>query len=245
MQPRLNIAKSAGELIEEEVRRFFINKSTDALKNMPVREILTSKAVEHINTYYKLGVDDYIEFSYKDDKERLRLEDPNIIYNKDVHSNEAYIWVINFIHDYDNFCRKLPFWTLSLSIVHKESVISAFILNPFLDIFLFSEKGSGSVNNQRKVRANNESDNLIYACSNDIEIPDNVGVHKLLKLNSLSVELIYLSRGLIDFYLLSNNDYQNNQDCILIAKEAGIIIDSYDNFLILANEKTMRKLRTT
>ena len=43
MQPRLNIAKSAGELIEEEVRRFFINKSTDALRNMPVREIKQAK----------------------------------------------------------------------------------------------------------------------------------------------------------------------------------------------------------
>ena len=120
MQPRLNIAKSAGELIEEEVRRFFINKSTDALRNMPVREILTSKAVEHINTYYKLGVDDYIEFNYTEDKERLGLEDPNIIYNKKVHPDDAYIWMINFIHDYDNFCRKLPFWTLSLSVAHKE-----------------------------------------------------------------------------------------------------------------------------
>ena len=79
MQPRLNIAKSAGELIEEEVRRFFINKSTDALKNMPVREILTSKAVEHINTYYKLGENDFISFTYKEDQDRLRLEDPNII----------------------------------------------------------------------------------------------------------------------------------------------------------------------
>ena len=72
MQPRLNIAKSAGELIEEEVRRFFINKSTDALKNMPVREILTSKAVEHINTYYKLGENDFITFTYIEDEERLR-----------------------------------------------------------------------------------------------------------------------------------------------------------------------------
>ena len=50
MQPRLNIAKSACEIIREEVRRLFTNKSSDALRNMPVREILTSKAVEHINT---------------------------------------------------------------------------------------------------------------------------------------------------------------------------------------------------
>ena len=49
MQPRLNIAKSACEIIREEVRRLFTNKSSDALRNMPVREILTSKVVEHIN----------------------------------------------------------------------------------------------------------------------------------------------------------------------------------------------------
>ena len=117
MQPRLNVAKSACELIEEEVRRFFLNKSSDALRNMPVREILTSKIVEHINTYYKFGDNDFISFVYTEDKEKLRLEDPNIVYDKSKHGSDSYIWVINFIHDYDNFCRKLPFWTLSLSII--------------------------------------------------------------------------------------------------------------------------------
>ena len=242
MQPRLNIAKSAGELIEEEVRRFFINKSTDALKNMPVREILTSKTVEHINTYYKLGENDFIAFTYKEDQERLRLEDPNIIFDKSKHGEESYIWVINFIHDYENFCRKLPFWTLSLSIVHKKNVISSFLLNPFLDILLFSEKGSGSVNNQRKVRSNNSSEKLIYGASKRIIEPKYFSALEKLSLNSVSVELIYLSRGLIDFYLLSLDDYNHNQDCILIAKEAGIIIDTSNDCMILANESNMKKL---
>ena len=242
MQPRLNIAKSAGELIEEEVRRFFINKSTDALKNMPVREILTSKTVEHINTYYKLGENDFIAFTYKEDQERLRLEDPNIIFDKSKHGEESYIWVINFIHDYENFCRKLPFWTLSLSIVHKKNVISSFLLNPFLDILLFSEKGSGSVNNQRKVRSNNSSEKLIYGASKRIIEPEYFSTLEKISLNSVSVELIYLSRGLIDFYLLSLDDYNHNQDCILIAKEAGIIIDTSNDCMILANESNMKKL---
>ena len=242
MQPRLNIAKSAGELIEEEVRRFFINKSTDALKNMPVREILTSKTVEHINTYYKLGENDFIAFTYKEDQERLRLEDPNIIFDKSKHGEESYIWVINFIHDYENFCRKLPFWTLSLSIVHKKNVISSYLLNPFLDILLFSEKGSGSVNNQRKVRSNNSSEKLIYGASKRIIEPKYFSTLEKLSLNSVSVELIYLSRGLIDFYLLSLDDYNHNQDCILIAKEAGIIIDTSNDCMILANESNMKKL---
>jgi len=242
MQPRLNIAKSAGELIEEEVRRFFINKSTDALKNMPVREILTSKTVEHINTYYKLGENDFIAFTYKEDQERLRLEDPNIIFDKSKHGEESYIWVINFIHDYENFCRKLPFWTLSLSIVHKKNVISSFLLNPFLDILLFSEKGSGSVNNQRKVRSNNSSEKLIYGASKRIIEPEYFSTLEKISLNSVSVELIYLSRGLIDFYLLSLDEYNHNQDCILIAKEAGIIIDTSNDCMILANESNMKKL---
>lgn len=242
MQPRLNIAKSAGELIEEEVRRFFINKSTDALKNMPVREILTSKTVEHINTYYKLGENDFISFAYKEDQDRLRLEDPNIIFDESKHDNESYVWVINFIHDYDNFCRKLPFWTLSLSIVHKKNVVSSFLLNPFLDILLFSEKGSGSVNNQRKVRSNNSSEKLIYGASKRIIEPEYFSTLEKISLNSVSVELIYLSRGLIDFYLLSLDEYNHNQDCILIAKEAGIIIDTSNDCMILANESNMKKL---
>ena len=242
MQPRLNIAKSAGELIEEEVRRFFINKSTDALKNMPVREILTSKTVEHINTYYKLGENDFISFTYKEDQDRLRLEDPNIIFDESKHDDESYIWVINFIHDYDNFCRKLPFWTLSLSIVHKKNVVSSFLLNPFLDILLFSEKGSGSVNNQRKVRSNNSSEKLIYGASKRIIEPEFFSTLEKISLNSVSVELIYLSRGLIDFYLLSLDEYNHNQDCILIAKEAGIIIDTSNDCMILANESNMKKL---
>ena len=242
MQPRLNIAKSAGELIEEEVRRFFINKSTDALRNMPVREILTSKIVEHINTYYKLGENDFISFTYKEDQDRLRLEDPNIIFDESKHGEESYIWVINFIHDYDNFCRKLPFWTLSLSIVHKKNVVSSFLLNPFLDILLFSEKGSGSVNNQRKVRSNNSSEKLIYGASKRIIEPEYFSTLEKISLNSVSVELIYLSRGLIDFYLLSLDEYNHNQDCILIAKEAGIIIDTSNDCMILANESNMKKL---
>ena len=78
MQPRQNIAKSAFEIIAEETRRLFTNKSADALRNMPAREILTSKVVEHINSYYKLGENDYIHFSYKEDEARLKIDDQKI-----------------------------------------------------------------------------------------------------------------------------------------------------------------------
>jgi fructose-1,6-bisphosphatase/inositol monophosphatase family enzyme len=116
------------------------------------------------------------------------------------------------------------------------------LLNPFLDILLFSEKGSGSVNNQRKVRSNNSSEKFIYGASKRIIEPEYFSTLEKISLNSVSVELIYLSRGLIDFYLLSLDEYNHNQDCILIAKEAGIIIDTSNDCMILANESNMKKL---
>ena len=109
MQPRLNIAKSACEIIEEEIRRLFINKSSDALRNMPVREMITSKVVEHINTYYKLGENDFIHFANLEDKNRLNMDDPNILYDQKTNNDKSYIWAFNFLSDYENFCRKLPF----------------------------------------------------------------------------------------------------------------------------------------
>ena len=97
MQPRLNIAKSACEIIEEEIRRLFINKSSDALRNMPVREMITSKVVEHINTYYKLGENDFIHFANLEDKNRLNMDDPNILYDQKTNNDKSYIWAFNFL----------------------------------------------------------------------------------------------------------------------------------------------------
>ena len=116
------------------------------------------------------------------------------------------------------------------------------MLNPFLDILLFSEKGSGSVNNQRKIRSISSSEKLIYGASKNIIIPEYFSEMEKISLNSVSVELIYLSRGLIDFYLLSIDEYHHNQDCILIAKEAGIIIETSEDYMMLANENNMKKL---
>ena len=48
--------------------------------------------------------------------------------------------------------------------------------------------------------------------------------------------------GIIDFFILSYNDFERYQDCLLIAKEAGVIIEKHDDYLILANEKNFSTL---
>ena len=241
MQPRLNIAKSACEIIREEVRRLFINKSSDALRNMPIREMLTSKAVEHINTYYKFGENDFIRFTYLDDKKRLKIDNPEIIYNNNGH-DDSYVWVFSFLNDYENFCRKLPFWTLSISIEQNKETKFSIISNPIIDLLTFSEKGSGSVNNQRKIRSLTSSEDILVSKSDDVSLPEIFSKYKTLSLNSKSIELIYLSMGIIDFYVMSKDDTKNFQDCMLIAKEAGILNKELSDYIILANEKNMNRL---
>jgi len=39
--------------------------------------------------------------------------------------------------------------------------------------------------------------------------------------------------------LISNDDYLENQDCLLIAKEAGILVKKVDDYFVLANENNM------
>ena len=242
MQPRLNIAKSACEIICEEVRRLFINKSSDALRNIPVREILTSKAVEHINTYYKLGENDFIHFTYDSDRKRLKIDNPDIIYNDDSHNDNSYVWVFSFLNDYENFCRKLPFWTLSISIEQNKETKFSIISNPIIDLLTFSERGSGAVNNQRKIRSLTTSEDILVCKSDDILVPDILSKYKTLSLNSKSIELIYLSMGIIDFYVMSKDDTGKFQDCMLIAKEAGILTKQNSDYIILANEKNINRL---
>lgn len=242
MQPRLNIAKSACEIIEEEVRRLFINKSSDALRNMPVREMIASKVVEHINKYYKLGEKDFIHFANPDDRDRINIDDPKILYNLDGCDENSYIWVFNFISDYENFCRKLPFWSLSLSIMKDSQTVFSIITNPIIDLLVFSEKGSGSVNNQRKVRAITSSESILVCKSDNVTLPEILSKHKIMSLNSTSIELIYLSLGLIDFCVIDKDDYKKYQDCVLIAKEAGIMSKVCDKCIVLANEKNLNKI---
>ena len=84
---------------------------------------------------------------------------------------------------------------------------------------MFSEKGSGTVNNQRKVRAVSYSDEMIIAKSKNIVMPKQFEKYQKISLNSISIELIYLSMGLIDLYIISKKEYEMFLDCILVAKE--------------------------
>ena len=75
------------------------------LRNMPAREILASKIVEHVNSYYKLGENDYIHFIHKEDKARLKIDNPNIIYNEKEAEKNSYVWI--FIYMIGEFLQKV------------------------------------------------------------------------------------------------------------------------------------------
>ena len=48
--------------------------------------------------------------------------------------------------------------------------------------------------------------------------------------------------GIIDFYIMSKDDTRKFQDCMLIAKEAGILTKQLSDYIILANEKNINQL---
>ena len=48
--------------------------------------------------------------------------------------------------------------------------------------------------------------------------------------------------GIIDFYVMRKDEVRKFQDCMLIAKEAGILNKQLSDYIILANEKNMKRL---
>ena len=107
---------------------------------------------------------------------------------------------------------------------------------------MFSEKGSGAVNNQRKVRAVSYSDEMIIAKSKNIVMPKQFEKYQKISLNSISIELIYLSMGIIDLYIISKEEYEMFLDCILVAKESGILVETHDEHIILANKDNIKNI---
>ena len=120
------------------------------------------------------------------------------------------------------------------------------IINPTVDVGNEDKLGYLPGELQQKIQQYNESTftilNKIIGKSKNISIPHSLSSSKVLSLNSISIELVYLCLGIIDYYLISNDDYLKNQDCVLIAKEAGILINKFDDFFVLANEKNMNNI---
>ena len=115
---------------------------------------------------------------------------------------------------------------------------------------MFSEKGSGTVNNQRKVRAVSYSDEMIIAKSKNTVMPKQFEKYQKISLNSISIELIYLSMGLIDLYIISKKEYDNQQQLKVEQKLReqirGIIKEQLNEqklMKILLNKKDMSKLQ--
>ena len=48
--------------------------------------------------------------------------------------------------------------------------------------------------------------------------------------------------GIIDFYVMRKDETRKFQDCMLIAKEAGILTKQLSDYIILANEKNINRL---
>ena len=92
------------------------------------------------------------------------------------------------------------------------------------------------------MRSLTSSEDILVCKSDDIPLPDILSKYKTLSLNSKSIELIYLSMGIIDFYVMRKDDTGKFQDCMLIAKEAGILTKQHGDYIILANEKNINRL---
>ena len=92
------------------------------------------------------------------------------------------------------------------------------------------------------IRNLTDVDDKIIAQSKNVVIPKQFEKYQKLSLNSISVEIIYLSMGLIDLYIISKDEYDMFLDCILVAKESGILAEIHNEYIILANQNNLKNI---
>ena len=215
MQARLNIAKKScietykaiNSLISSKDEQYFINISETEHRNY-----FKDKIQQNIKNVYGMG--------NKDD-----------IYSKNIKlSDDIYYWIINPIDDIENYKERNRYFSTSVAICKKKEILASVIINNDDGTLLTSIKGSGALLENTKLRCEDfvTSENYI---SNINSLQD-----KLLDTNYEMVygqgnitNLVDLAKGDFDFAIFENIEMSDIAAGILLCKETGFIISSFNN----------------
>ena len=215
MQARLNIAKKScietykaiNSLISSKDEQYFINISE----------------IEHRN-YFKDKIQQNIKNIYG-------MDNKDHIYSKNIKlSDDIYYWIINPIDDLENYKERNRYFSTSVAICKKKEILASVIINNDDGTLLTSIKGSGALLENTKLRCEDfvTSENYI---SNINSLQD-----KLLDTNYEMVygqgnitNLVDLANGDFDFAIFENIEMSDIAAGILLCKETGFIISSFNN----------------
>ena len=156
-------------------------------------------------------------------------------------------WVFNVLDGDKNFLHGLPYFAISIAHVHKskthKNIISGVVVVPALKEMFCAELDKGAwferfdmqQNRLEKLQLSGRKTKEELLCA--INHGDaNLSGLESRNFGSDAIALSYLSAGRVDAVILQNYNYKDVAAGLLIAKQAGAIIDITDNNIIASTE---------
>ena len=140
-------------------------------------------------------------------------------------------FIVNVLDGFENYVRGLPFFTISIALQEQKNLIASVIYNPVLDKMYYAEKGTGTFVSEsrmtRRIRISPKRElfNSIIAESGRLS---HFSTAKIIDFGSVGLSLGYVASGMIDAFVGFEKNVFDLAAGLLIVKEAGGIIRSFD-----------------
>jgi len=172
-----------------------------------------------------------------------------------------YMWVIDPIDGTVNYAAGLPCFAISIGLAYKEQPILGVVYDPYLNEFMYAEKGKGAYINGKKIRIGTEKKLINSLVATDLGHKRSKHIVKRVKALLPITRAVRImgsaSRGLVDVALDRVQAYLHNDvqpwdvaaSYIIIREAGGNIInfkgkpwELYDRTIIASNETLSKKL---
>ncbi|MGY3439196.1 MULTISPECIES: inositol monophosphatase family protein [unclassified Marinovum] len=151
-------------------------------------------------------------------------------------------WIVDPLDGTSNFLHGLPHWAVSIALEHKGQIVSAVVFDPAKDEMFFAEKGSGAWMNDTRVRVSDRRKMNEALFATGIPFGTRRGLPETLKdiarlmpvcagarrWGAAALDLSYVAAGRFDGYWERNYQIWDVAAGLLIAREAGALVEAID-----------------
>ena len=151
-------------------------------------------------------------------------------------------WIVDPLDGTSNFLHGIPHWAISIGLEHKNEIVSGIIYDPIKDEMFTAEKGQGAWLNDRRLRVSNRKNmfEMLFATGMPFGEKDGLDttLNELAKLmprcagirrnGAAALDLAYVAAGRLDGYWERNLQAWDIAAGLLIAREAGALIEGMD-----------------
>ena len=152
-------------------------------------------------------------------------------------------WIVDPLDGTSNFLHGIPHWGISIGLEFKHEIIAGVIYDPIKDEMFTAEKGQGAWLNDRRIRVSNRSNMIEMLFATGVPFGKREGLKNTLqeleklmpkcagvrRQGAAALDLAYVAAGRLDGYWEKGLMAWDIAAGILIAKEAGALVEAFND----------------